>query len=731
VIRRTGTRLLAAAWLALAAEPLPAAEPAARTYSFSPEGGRGSFPGTVRLGENEITCDLASLPAGARVLLAVLRVKREPAVGANEIARKPVRIVTGGDKVLALRAPRFNDFDATLPVRAAGPRGTVKLVVEHFPGWKREETRLDVTVVGSMGGPALAPHPASAGSVEAWHREGDTFITWREARPILAAEALTMQELREARGAAMAGPEIRHRIWRSRDPIRPGTLERAELLDEVDALTAWNLDRYGNAPRPEWPALRYCIRDGEPPLPPGGGVYVHRAREPGRFHYAVTSMVDGQEDLSSIGDQGSQSGPVDEAPGPGAPILQRVDRPGVFQFVEGPELRYYVRWESPPTANVPSRPLDYLVGIPRNVRYPAVLQVALHCWGGSMEDGYGWWYRADEGAMLAATNQVPYDWWAAYHENLSTLRSFEEGKVRSYSPLRVWAFVEWMRSQWRIDENRIFLAGNSMGGAGVSNWLRHGERFAYGISWVGVHIPLGTPQFLSSYEQVLGKADWKIPHESGLAAFDEIDGARWLRSNPAAETPFLAYSNGKNDIAIGWAQAVEFTRALQETRRPHIFVWGQEGHGQRAYFPTATGGGDNVKQGLDIRLDRPLPAFTRCSLDDEMGTGEPQNGAPSGQLNLYLRWDPGTIVDAPDRHEVEVYLIPSSPAPEAVTDLTPRRLRAFKPAPGSRVAWTSASRDGKELQKGELSVDATGLLTVEKLVVGRDRRRVVLRGPGR
>jgi hypothetical protein len=269
-----------------------------------------------------------------------------------------------------------------------------------------------------------------------------------------------------------------------------------------------------------------------------------------------------------------------------------------------------------------------------------------------------------------------------------------------------------------------------MGGAGVSHWLRYGGRYAYGISWVGVHIPSETPHFLSSYEMVLGKVDWRIPHEDGLPAFDQLDGARWLRDNVAADTPFLAYSNGKNDGAIGWRQAVEFTRALQETLRPHIFVWGEEGHGQRAYFPTAAGGGDNVREGLDIRLDEALPAFTRCSLDDDLGDGDPERGAPAGQINLHLRWVPGAVVDAPERHEVVVYLVPSSPAPDAVTDLTPRRLRAFRPSPGSRVAWTSLAPGGREIQRGEAAVAATGLFTIEKLAVGRDRRRVVIRPAG-
>jgi len=365
------------------------------------------------------------------------------------------------------------------------------------------------------------------------------------------------------------------------------------------------------------------------------------------------------------------------------------------------------------------------VGFPPRPRRPAPLCVALHCWGGSLRGGYGWWYGAADGAMLLATNQIPYDWWACYHESLGTLKPLSEGVNRSFSPARVWAFVEWMRTRWEIDSSRIFVGGSSMGGAGVSHWIRYGDRFAYGISWVGVHIPALTPQFLGSYENAVGKLAWNLPHESGQPVFDYLDGARFLRENPAAETAFIAYSNGKNDSAIGWKQAVDFTRALQETRRPHIFVWGQGGHGQRAYFPTPEGGGDNVEGGLDIRLDRSLPAFTRSSLDDDPGDGDPSRGAREGQINLYMRWDAADILDEAKRYALTLYLIPGAPAGEATVDVTPRRAQTFRLAPGERASWALRSlAGGREVQRGACTADRHVLITVERLNVARERRRL-------
>ena len=83
-----------------------------------------------------------------------------------------------------------------------------------------------------------------------------------------------------------------------------------------------------------------------------------------------------------------------------------------------------------------------------------------------------------------------------------------------------------------------------------------------------------------------------------------------LRQHPDRDVGLIVFSNGKNDRGIGWPQAVEFFRALQETRQPHVFVWGQSGHGQRAVMP---GCGERVLS-IDVRTDQSLPAFTNSTI---------------------------------------------------------------------------------------------------------------------
>ncbi len=562
---------------------------------------------------------------------------------------------------------------------------------------------------------------AQVTDLRARHEAGQTILTWKEVDPPVTEESIGVIELRKLRETIEKGKKLRYRIYRSERPIE--SVKDLVPVGEVPPLTGWNADYPGVYPKPAHKATRYVVEEGKGPVPPGTGIYAHNPAAAGKAYYAVTVSVDGEE-RASLSEANALREAVEESVGPGAPVLQRVERPRTANYVPNPELHYFVRWEAPPRSNVPSRPFDYRVGIPPNAPRPAPAGLHLHCWGANLDDGYIWWYRGNEGAILLSSNQIPYDWWVAYHEKHGISKDFREGMTRDYTARRLFAFLDWAATKWEIDRNRVFVTGASMGGSGAGMLaVRYPERFAYALSSVGVHIAAKSPQFRGSYEGVCGKVDQGVPHESGLKSFEYLDNAFLLRRDPVRSLPFISFANGKNDGAIGWAQAVEFARALQETRQPHLFTWGQGGHGERVHVPTAKGGGDGgpeLKGTLDLRLDRSLPAFTRCSLDGDPGSGDPADGDSKGQFNRYLRWDPLDVVDEPGRWELSAYLIDAAPAEDCAVDVTPRRCRAFLPKPGERFAWKNGG------QTGEAVADAHGLVTLEKVRVAKAPGRIVV-----
>jgi hypothetical protein len=288
------------------------------------------------------------------------------------------------------------------------------------------------------------------------------------------------------------------------------------------------------------------------------------------------------------------------------------------------------------------------------------------------------------------------------------------------------SFLDWVATHWDVDLTRTHVAGSSMGGSGAPMLaIRFPDRIAWATAWVGVHIPSRTPHFKGSYEGVYGKQVWDVKFEDGNSVWDHFSDAWYLRNHPTKEVGLICYSNGKNDGAIGWPQAVEFHRALQETRRPHIFVWGQSGHGQRARLPVSL---SDRAMPMDVRIDQSLPAFTACSLDDDPGDGDASDGDAEGQVNLYLSWDTENVVDESDHWEMTVGLVEQAPLAACTVDVTPRRLQAFRPKAGAEVCWTNVSiADGKTEQSGELTVDQWGLITLKNVHVCNGQNRLSVR----
>ena len=283
------------------------------------------------------------------------------------------------------------------------------------------------------------------------HNQGQTFITWKEVNPLEINDEINDATLRKIVRESSTNKKVVYRIYRSEKPIT--SVESIKPIAEVGSLSCWNVDYYGVSPQENKPAIRYVIKDGEQPLEHGTGLYVHNPtfqsqtdRRPLKSYYAVTYSINGVEN-KDINKANSTENPIQEVQGQGVPVLQRVVKPKEFSYIQNPELHYYVRWEAPPNASIENKPFDYLVAIPPHIESkPTPVGLHLHCWGGSLDGGYGWWYsyRKLGTTYLISTNQIPYDWWTGFHEfYYSQERSKEkwkEGVVRPYTTTRILSF---------------------------------------------------------------------------------------------------------------------------------------------------------------------------------------------------------------------------------------------------------------------------------------------------
>ena len=725
--------------------------------------------------KGEYVADLLSVPKGATIFRAELMLK-----GRQRFQRpttKPTTVYAVGqpEKSFKLVAPRYRSVDALEAVRAAHKAGTQLRIKAAVTLSGIRSLELSYT-----GGTATADVPTVT-DVKVTHRKGQSLITFTEPKLEALPEFKTGGEVSAFKKKFLTEHKgMGFRIWRSEEPITPKTIDKATLVGRTGFFSCWN-STYHQYRTGKAAPVRYRVADAGKPLPWGAGVYAHNPAKAGKAYYAVTVSVNGAEDFSKL-TAANTFGPVDEVVGLGEPVLQwieRIPKGKSWSYRKGPLTRLiYVRWESWPHSSTPNNPISYLVAMgesPKPARLPrdwgqtawrvepAPVGLQLHCWGGSLNGGYGWWYNAQVGAILISSNQIPYDWWTGYHEHRGTCKTFGDGHVHPFSMNRVFGFLDWAATQWqdapavcrsswrKLDLTRVFTAGSSMGGSGAPMYaIRYGDRIASCNGWVGVHIPNMSPQFSGSYRGNYGReaANTTMP-DGKTKAWDYFNDVWWMKNHIGKDTGLIIASNGKSDGAIGWPQAYLFARALQETRRPHVYNWGRGGHGTRTIF------GSNIP--FDVRTDQSLPAFTNCTLDGDIGTGKmkskseiqaerakiaaelkkadkpvpkrifvlPTDGSSDGAYNAYLRWGFADIVDTEEAWEMTVYLSANAPKDDCKVDLTPRRLQTFKTPKGRSFVYTVTDlKDNKVLAQGSVTADQYDLVTLKQIPVGKAKVRV-------
>ncbi|SLM31773.1 exported hypothetical protein [Desulfamplus magnetovallimortis] len=581
-----------------------------------------------------------------------------------------------------------------------------------------------------------------ASNISLMHRDGQTFITFEEIVAIVDDENIYYDELYDLVDSYPRS--IEYRIYSSDEPITEEMIATLEPVGSVNILSGWNLELWGiGTYNKHAKAIRYVIEDNGAQLGLSQGLFVYNPPQPGLSWYAVTAVVEGVENRTVVENE-NMAVVYNETVGQGTPVLQRVEFDDNFQWVYDVELYLYTRWEAPPNSSVMGKPYDYLVGKPSNMANPAPVGIHLHCWGGNLYGGYGWWNDAEDGALILASNQYPYDWWTGYHEkyydkSINSSSWADNGVVRPYSTTRMISFLDWMETGggWNIDRSRTFTAGSSMGGSGTLMMaIRYPELFSWSRSWVGVHVPEKSPNFKSSYQGVFGKPEYGVLFESfdpdnpdnGTPVWDYYNDVWYLKNHVEKSIGFLSFCNGKNDNAIGWEQAVDFINALQETRQPHLFIWGQAGHSQRTYLPK---NGSERHMVIDVRVDQSLPAFTGCTLDDVYGNGDPNDGDASGQVNRYLYWETDDLSDTVDSWGISVALMDTAPEDNCKVDITPRRLQEFYVESGETVSFINIdSATNTIIESGEVTVDEFGLITILQTTISKTGNRIVITPSG-
>lgn len=278
---------------------------------------------------------------------------------------------------------------------------------------------------------------------------------------------------------------------------------------------------------------------------------------------------------------------------------------------------------------------------------------------------------------------------------------------------RVMDTIEWVVRKYKIDRNRIYLCGNSMGGQGsLGIGLPHGEVFAA----INGNVPATI---------------WYAAKRMGFVDNNGNDVSFEDYQVPAYDPPFLLDWSGSDDA---WSRDHDVLyRNMSRFKFGMIGWWGDYGHcgGKKS----AREKNDLVEQfpWLEIRKNEAYPVFTAASTDNQLpwpqvswyDTGKvviengiekvdaglvPRLGCDTnGQVNAWFRWD--VKADTAETFEIDLKIANSDEVAStqftrpsvSVVDVTPRRLQAFKPTTG-KVRWTYGSQSGVVAKDAKLGV---------------------------
>ena len=723
-----------------------------------------SHPGSLKVagadGGAVIEVDLSKLPAGIKVLAARLFMERaHVTVPPRRRGQKPKPIaddalvaceVYAGDKPagkpLEIVGPWFNCLDATAAVaRAAGGRCT--FFIKPLPGWKKDSTFLEVSHQGQAPGKSA---PRVAG-LKAVHRGGQTFISFKEIEDLAGADGLTWKAFEKIQAGAEARRRVRYHVYRGAKPITAETLDRAERIAVLSPLSGWNVHGR-NSERAidlklakqyalihgHWNPFADARADGRwgvdcpldrfviPAAKGDGrllasdeGLYVHTAAVKAKAYYAVIASINGTANAADLGPGNALARPVTEAPGRCEPVFQRQlpDQP----FWNYPDKRlHYVHWAGPAHGNRPSQYYNWSVAVPEKLGKAAPLELSL-----PREDRSYWrtQYRLERDSIVITPYDWPVEtWWYGYHEALGTLKSFRQGVVRNYTERRLLWFVDWAAKTWPVDTSRILVtaARRSSGGAGAG-WSTRGcstggalhlglrGRKVFSSVQVGYNArPDYAAEVADSMVTVWGKPAWAINADTGKNVWDELNLIKLVTGLPPGEDLPLVTMTGRGTTDPQRA----FYNALLAKGQPFMANFGYWG-GPKLLPASASGTWPAPMMRLDVRRNRPLPAFRVVALERVKGTSPnipPEVEKARGQINTQLRWSSDDAVDKPDRVELTVWA-QGRRGVAVTTDVIVRRRARFTPAAGTVCPWQYGPKDGPK-QSGELKVGPGGLLVV-------------------
>lgn len=524
-------------------------------------------------------------------------------------------------------------------------------------------------------------------TIQAVHRHGQTFVTWKDV----------------AEGEE--GSKFRYSLYRSDRPITADNLDKAELCYHgVLNCSAKLFGHVFNMKDRLDPAKPYAIiAEGGKPLPPWSGLAVHTVQKPGKAYYAVAATDEKFKPVSAVvpGKSATREA-VEETPGPIQPI----------KLYDSKERKTYVAQTS--ITGQQGLPLSVNLHGSQATGGPAGEWGDYYLYFGTPDMGYrdgmpGVFTvqenRNKEGnsLLLRPRDAIEHPsgrgafetMWLGYY-CIPQGATHKEPRYYRFTENRLLWMIDWSLKRYGGDPQRVSMGGSSMGGLGSINvGFRHPELFAA--------VYPSTAPFLwwppSSLVGLQGR-DTKALLADGKTSYVDYTNSPKYAAGRHDDMPFLGWAVGRRDPNHNWQEYVDMVKALTANHHGFCFAWNDGGHSEGGqpmttitkYYPAAK-----------FSRNQSYPAFGNSSIDHKLGSGSKDEGDREGGINLGFRWD--DVKETPDSWSVR--LANDLAKQDMTVDVTPRRCQQFKLEPGRQVRWRTSTGDS-----GKVLADGDGLVTI-------------------
>lgn len=539
--------------------------------------------------------------------------------------------------------------------------------------------------------PVDAAEP-SVTSLKAVCRNGQTFITWKDAAD------------------GEAGATYRYALYRSEAPITRENLARAELCYQGvpnHSGMQFGIAFYAKARLdPKRPMA--VIEEGAPPLPPWSGLAVRTVRKDGRAYYAVVATDAKSQPLGSV------------VPGESATTVAVEEKVAPIQ-----PIRIASASDGTRITGKAGLPLTVSLHGSQSTGGAAGSSGDIYLWFGTPEMGwrdglpgiFAVYEQAGKSLILFPRDAIEHPqgdgvietcWFGYYCVPVGA--THQEPRAYPFTENRLAWMIEWTLRKYQADPQRVYSVGQSMGGMAATQFSwRRPDLFAavyprltrFQQSWLPV-VGAGLPDKIN-----LGTWKDPAPMWDGKTDYfkDKMNAPKFALEHHE-DLPFYGCCAGRKDWVESWQNTIAMVKALSASRHGFAFSWNNGGHdevGAKAMEPINT-----YYPASKFARDRSFPAFSNSSIDQNMGNGDKADGDLVGGINLGFDWT--EMVDEPGRWSARISNALATG--EMTADVTPRWCQKFKAKPGERFAWSNAAGGS-----GEVVADQWGLVTVAQVKI--------------